>query len=256
MIIDAGEKDNMARFLSWRYGGFDKPWEFECAVISHPDSDHYKGFTEIFKIPNVRFKTVYHNGIVERKGNDSLGPKIPSGNLQYLTDIIRTHEDLLRLLADPANWKGKQYPTMLKTAIDNGKCSNFKMLGHEDGYMGDYGPDKDLRVELLGPVLEQVERDGQNKPLLRWFGDEGKTKNGHSVMLRLQYCNVSIMLGEDLNIPAEDFLMGYHTGLACPPAHQEEYPGLIEAARKVFQVDIAKTCHHGSSNFLLNLFRL
>ena len=38
MIIDAGEGDNMARFLNWRYGGFEKPWEFECAVLSHPDA--------------------------------------------------------------------------------------------------------------------------------------------------------------------------------------------------------------------------
>lgn len=244
-VIDAGEGDNMVRYLSWRYGGFDDPWQFEAAVISHPDSDHYGGFDKIFDQPNVTFKTVYHNGIVERKGKNSLGPKTTKGRPRYLTDIIYTKNDLKNLLSVTSRWKGKEYPTMLKKGLDGGKFSGFKMLSVEDGYMPGYGPDNDLTIGVLGPV---VERDN-NKPRLRYFGSVGKTKNGHSVVLRAQYHDVSLLLGGDLNIPAENLLLGYHTGLKAPPSSIEEHDALIEAAREVFQVDIAKSCHHGSSDF-------
>ena len=53
MVIDAGQGDNMKRFLRWRYGGFKEPWKFECAVISHPDADHYGGFDALFDEENI-----------------------------------------------------------------------------------------------------------------------------------------------------------------------------------------------------------
>jgi beta-lactamase superfamily II metal-dependent hydrolase len=246
MVIDAGEGDNMARFLNWRYGGFDNPWEFECAVISHPDSDHYKGFSNIFDKTNITFKTIYHNGIMERTGNDRLGPKTTSGIPRFLTDIIQNQSQLEQFLSKETNWKRKLYPTMLKKAIDNGACTNFKMLCVEDGYMEGYGPDRELTIKVLGPV---VKRDKQNKPQLQWLKSVSKTKNGHSVVLRLQYRDISLMLGGDLNIPAEELLLSYHTGLPCPAPDHEAHQVLVEAAREVFQVDIAKSCHHGSSDF-------
>jgi hypothetical protein len=57
-----------------------------CANSSEtpPDSDHYKGFDEILDETNVRIGTIYHNGIVERAGDDPLGPKADG----FLTDII------------------------------------------------------------------------------------------------------------------------------------------------------------------------
>jgi hypothetical protein len=65
MVIDAGEGGNMRAFLAARfqtYRGFD----FSAAVLTHPDSDHYYGFRELFADPKVGFGTVFHNGIVER----------------------------------------------------------------------------------------------------------------------------------------------------------------------------------------------
>jgi hypothetical protein len=45
-IIDAGQRDNMYRFLRWRFN-LAKPGkklpDFR-AIISHPDQDHWKGF--------------------------------------------------------------------------------------------------------------------------------------------------------------------------------------------------------------------
>ena len=247
MIIDAGVGDNMARFLKWRYGGFKKKWVFESAVISHPDSDHYKGFGELFKNPNVKFKTIYHNGIMERNGSQRLGPKTSSGSPRYLTDIIRTHKDMETFLADTSNYKkpNKQYPAMLKKVLDNEVCENIRMLCHKDGHMPGYGPEKELNIRVLAPLLE----GDDNAPRLRWINSTGKTKNGHSVVLKLQYRDVSLMLGGDLNIPAEEFLLEHYTGIPCPPKNFEQHQLLVEAARKTFQVDITKSCHHGSADF-------
>ena len=245
IVIDAGVGDNMARFLNWRYGGFDNPWEFEIGIISHPDADHYGGFDLIFDEPNVKFKTFFHNGIVERTGKNRLGPKTTSGRPPYLTDIIHTTDDIRQFLSVPERWQRREYPTMLHKGLTNGKFSEFKMLSNDDKYVPGYGPNNDLTMEVLGPIVEF----DNNKPRLRWFGNVGKTKNGHSIVLRVKYHNTSLLLGGDLNIPAENFLLSYHTGLDANPRSVEEYKTLVEAARSIFQVDIAKSCHHGSSDF-------
>ncbi len=246
MVIDAGVGDNMYRFLRWRYGRFETPWQFEAAVISHPDADHYKGFADVFGDPNVTFGTVYQNGIMERNGSDSLGAKTTSGQPRYLTDLVATTADLASFLADPSRWQKKQYPSMIEAASRGGKFAEYRMLSTADDYLPGYGPGGDLTVQVLGPVVEQT---AAGQPGLRWFGDVGKTKNGHSVVLRVQYRQVSLLLGGDLNIPAENLLLNHHTGLPAPAASAEEERRLVEAARRVFGVDIAKSCHHGSADF-------
>ena len=246
MIIDAGIGDNMYRFLRWRYGGFKKPWEFAAAVISHPDADHYAGFDPIFDDPKVTIKTIYHNGIMERSGKNSLGAKTKSGKPRYLTSLIQSTEDLRDFLSVPSRWKRKKYPTMIEKGLSNGKFNDYQMLTVENEYMPEYGKDDKLTIQLLGPV---VELDKNNKPRLRWYGSPSKTKNGHSIVLRLLYGNVRILLGGDLNIPSENLLLSYHTGLAAPPASVGEERLLLEAARRTFEVDIAKSCHHGSADF-------
>ena len=50
-------------------------------------------------------------------------------------------------------------------------------------------------------------------------------------------------------------LLAHHTGLESPPDSADDEQVLVEAARGVFQVDIAKSCHHGSSDFLSSYLR-
>ena len=174
MIIDAGEGDNMYRFLRWRFGKFNRKHEFEAAVISHPDADHYKGFNALFDDPNVSFKTVYHNGIMERKGKDSLGPKEKASRRTFLTDLVTNKTQLQAFLSTKSNWQStkngrtsfKQYPKMLNDALVNKSIGGFRMLSVEDGYLPDYGPDKEFSIQVLGPV---VERHGNSAARLRWL---------------------------------------------------------------------------------------
>ena len=258
MLIDAGQGDNFVRFLRWRYPQFAQERKFQAIVISHPDADHYAGFKELFGegCPNVKVGTIYHNGIIERaaeKDADTLGPRIKEDGVTYLTDVVRDQARLQELLSDPAVSKKKSYPTMLKEALECERVGDIRMLCEEDKHVPGYAPGQDafgVTIEVLGPV---VERDADGNRRLRWFGERSKigpTKNGHSVVLRLRYRNVSLLLGGDLNIPSEKLLLGHHTGgMTIPPETDEDRRLLVEAARKVFGVDVAKSCHHGSADF-------
>ena len=131
--------------------------------------------------------------------------------------------------------------------MTNGSFKKFEMLSAEDSHLAGYGPAKDLEIQVLGPVPETI---AGGRTGLRSFGSTGKTKNGHSVVLRLRYKDVSVLLGGDLNIPAERCLLEHHTGGLDPePSTPEDRHVLLTVARKVFQVDVAKSCHHGSADF-------
>ena len=243
LLIDAGQEDNMYRFLRWRYNRFQQPFTFEAAVISHPDQDHYKGFAPIFSDANLKFKNVFHNGIVERKGpkSQSLGPR----NAGYLTEVATTKAELSALVSDPAVNDGKQYPKLLFALLNSGKVGDARGLCTADQHLPSFAPGpSEFSIEILGPVRDQL----NGKDVLKWFNDVGLTKNGHSVALRLVYRNISVLLGGDLNTPAEHHLLRWATGYPMPPSEQDR-TAIIEGARQKFRSDVAKACHHGSADF-------
>lgn len=84
-----------------------------------------------------------------------------------------------------------------------------------------------LRLEVLAPFTEKV----KNKQMFRYWVDDGKTINGHSLVLKLTFGQCSFLFGGDLNTVSEKYLMAQY-GAANP-----------------FEVDVAKSCHHGSSDF-------
>lgn len=243
LLVDAGEQDNLYRFLRWRYGRFSRPFTFAAAVISHPDYDHYNGFAPIFEDPNVRFGALYHNGLVERTGSHPLGPRAGG----FVTDVVRTRQALEQLVSDPAARGGKPYPNLLHGLLSSGRVAQASAVSAADGHLPGFAAGQapsGLRIEVLGPVYDAA----AGAPRLPWFGDPGKTKNGHSVVLRLVYGDISVLLGGDLNIPAEHRLLTHYTGYAMPP-QEADRAAAIEGARKVFRSDVAKACHHGSADF-------
>ena len=170
--------------------------------------------------------------------------------------------------------RGSYYRKFLLNAY-NAKTSNNKrrfpkieMLSTAHGEMvGDrsYLPglspknndnNKSCVVKIIGPV---VERDANGNHRLRVFNKKpqektdtlhvGKTKNGHSILLKLTYNKVNILFGGDLNTPAEMFLLNHYTGLDVYNEGQVKTKDIIEKGRNVFGVDIAKACHHGSADF-------
>jgi beta-lactamase superfamily II metal-dependent hydrolase len=248
LVIDAGAGDNMLRFLKWRFSGFAKRFVFEAAILSHSDLDHYGGFQGLFDEPNVFFKSVYTNGFMERqttRDTDILGARVKHNGAQYITSLVTDLASLDAFLADSANFKGKKYPTMLKAARNAGKFADYRMLSVADRFVPGFSPgDSAVELELLGPILEDV--DGRKG--LRWFGDVGKTKNGHSVAVRVRYRGVTIFAGGDLNIPSESLLLKHHAGAAAFPVTEADRLALVDEARPKLSAHFAKACHHGSGD--------
>lgn len=249
LVIDAGARDNMFRFLSWRFNLRKNPERvkaIKAGIISHSDLDHYRGFRELFQSEQFTFDTVYHNGLVERAGDDLLGPAVSANGRSYVTDLIDDLATLQARLEDATFVGGKQYPKMLKAAIASGRVGNVQALAAGDGFLPGYGPDRELSIQVLAPVREAV---NGGSGLRTFDSDDGKTKNGHSVVLKLKYRDRTMLLGGDLNVPAEHYLLEHYSGIDPETVDEAEQEALLANARAVFNVDIAKACHHGSADF-------
>lgn len=261
-LIDAGESDNMYRFLKWRFNlkyAQAPPPPF-TVITSHSDIDHYKGFDHIFTPSNetrqtFRISKVYHNGLVELSGAEtsSLGTQVEADDgIEYITDLVDTNEDF-NARAALADSRDTYVRTLKKTTAPKESLR--------------YGKDKhiykkgNMTIEVLGPVPVKID----NKDALPVFKDKGKTKNGHSVMLMLKIGKLKIFLGGDLNTYSEDYILSEFGGddvvlikkelskTSLPQAERDEYlerlERVIEKSREKLQCDIAKSCHHGSSDF-------
>ena len=256
IIIDAGESQNMFNFVKWRFGKLKRRFDFHAAIVTHPDSDHYVGFQKLFSHENVGFENVYHNGLMERTGAELLGPSDPSDN--YLTDIIETQNEIETLYGDPIVRGGKYYPKLMFTAIESPRVGQIKMLGVGRGtveagktYLPEFAPADatETEIRVIGPVPEV---DGQGNTVMRWFGpkigstanDKGKTKNGHSVILKLKLKNFNLLFGGDLNRPAEDYLLRHYGQIAA----DQPLSDAIVAARDTLGAEMMKCCHHGASD--------
>jgi hypothetical protein len=187
---------------------------------------------------------------MERAVDGPFGPKLKAGNVSYIQDVITDFKSLKRFLSVEKNLGNKMYPNMLKGVLASGRVKEISGINNSDQYLPGYENDKKVKIQILGPYPEKI----GDTLCLRWFeSDGGKTKNGHSVICKLMYDNVKILLGGDLNIPAEKHLLKMHTGIDPDSKSPADRENLTARARAIFESDIAKACHHGSADFT-NLF--
>ncbi|KJS13627.1 MAG: hypothetical protein VR78_11120 [Hoeflea sp. BRH_c9] len=260
LVIDAGKEDHMRKFLDGRFKAYREGFNFHAAILSHPDSDHYNGFGRILSTEKITFKRLYHNGIVELnsdKGLSRLGGTRsgPGGVTDYLQKIVPDDATMRSLFAPSENRKNR-YASVIGKGIAKNNVGEFRMLGvnlgaKEDGrtWLPEFAPSsrRPYTIEVLGPWVEYP--FGPDNPSLRVFDkDLGKTKNGHSVLLRLQFGHFSVFFGGDLNRPAEMFLLQQYAGLAEWPSSKAERDAMVEAATQRLSSDVMKSCHHGSSD--------
>lgn len=254
IIIDAGEGDNMYRFLRWRFGKFAHKFTFESFVISHPDQDHYFGFKELLDHDKVHVETIYHNTIVEQVagGKSTLGEEKKINRTNYLTGLVQTMAELRTITNSAARRGGRPYPNMLKTAVDSGRVTDVVgLLASVDWqnprYLPGYAPqdNRGMTLKVLGPVPQEL---APGKFGLPKIGNTAVTKNGHSLVLLLEIGNIKILLGGDLNEPSQKYLLEHYTGLDPNPKSPTEMETLVAEGRKYFEIDIAKACHHGSAD--------
>lgn len=273
-IIDAGEKDNMYRFLRWRFhlSAAGKKLPTFHAVITHPDEDHYGGFELLLSKPpanqkrSLAFEKVYFNGIVQRAGS-TLGKTEEVGGINYLVEIAETDAALKEHLKGDS--KKSNYEKLLQGAVVNQNSIRFEFLFAEPPEQTFLYNDGALSIEVLAPVPEKVA--GQRA--LRWF-DEGstsisKTKNGHSVALMACMGNMKVFLSGDINAPAADYLMEQHSGINVATLRKSltgasalkaaeirsELEKAIGKCKKKFEAHVAKSCHHGSHDITNEFLR-
>jgi len=237
LIIDAGKTDNMIRYLTWRFNlksnsNAAKPFPVDI-VISHSDSDHYLGFSHVFKEKNLQVGKVYHNGLVERPGKDSLG-KVDG---EYITGIVNDTEEMKEIILDPANIKGdgSVYCKTLNESLKYKSDIIFKALSIDDEYVMGYDQtnkiaNKEFSIKILAPIRGTI----NGIQGLKTIKDLGKDKNGHSVILKIQYGNAKILLGGDVNEEFGKIIHDYYSN-----------NNRLDDLR----VDVAKACHHGSNHF-------
>ncbi|MFD2937705.1 ComEC/Rec2 family competence protein [Spirosoma flavum] len=266
-IIDAGEGDNMYRFLRWRFNLSQSGGQLPkfTAIISHPDEDHYKGLNLLLAQPpanqkrQIRFDEVFHNTIIQRAGS-TLGKSTSFNGVNYLSEFIDTQAKLVDVLGkDGAK---SNYEKLLKGSLNTFPNLSIKGIWKDMGQETLIYDDPLLRLEVLAPIPETIEVDGVKQKALRWFADDvGKTKNGHSVVLAARIGKMKILLGGDLNSKSADYLMSRYSGknvelvkkkIALSNDEQElvelrsELQEIINENRTYFQSEVAKACHHGS----------
>ncbi len=305
ILIDAGIGDNMFRFINWRYNlrgrkvvgvdgvkegdrGVRGPFAIDHLVMSHPDKDHYYGFQDLFECKKLSVRNVYHSGAVERPiseadkdpelryfSKDDLGGYAKNENGDYfLWDLVTSNNAMHQLIKDHKKSQ-KQYLQTLRKAIENNPQVKFIGLSADSGHIEGFGEDAKVELKLLGPLTEKVTRGATSRKCLLKLGNEGVTKNGHSVILQLRIGKLKVMLGGDLNTEAEDYLLQHYAqansapsklenrvyeikakgSSATPEEKQElaeaeaELQAIITKGRRFFQTDITKACHHGSHHF-------
>jgi len=237
ILVDAGEYDNMNRYLSWRFNLYRKknplPFPFEV-VISHSDKDHYRGFDYIFKNDKIKIDNIYHNGIVERPGEAHAFGTVKDG---FITSLVTDTQQMLDIITDKNKRKGKRsmYAKTLYGVLKHNPDVRFKSLSLDDAYLDNFeatntANDKAFNIELLGPITQKK----NNKDVLVSINNAGKDKNGHSVLLKLIYDKVRILLGGDVNTEFGELIY----------QHFEKKNQLDRLV-----MDVAKACHHGSNHF-------
>ncbi len=322
ILIDAGEGigfngqggDNMTRFINWRYNlrnrkvkGVDgikrndpqgnDPFEIKYAIASHPDLDHYYGFDGIFGNSKLKISNVYHNGIVERNNKGvakhqwlwDLGESYPKGkghNTYHLWDTVISDKEMKAVITDPKNSRKKYVSTLLKAYVNN-KRVKYKFLSVNDKYLDHFNDKNKLTIEVLAPFTEDIRNGGKTRPCLVKLGNEGETKNGHSIVLKFCIGKLKVLLGGDLNKKSQDYIARKYSGIDTTLSELEKtirtiriklsdknlgqtkkdklkhdideaekmQELIISKTRRVFESDIAKACHHGASDVLDSFLR-
>ncbi len=225
ILVDGGMNRRALGFLVWLYRLDDpsKTVDIDLMVLSHADGDHIDGLIPIVRHPQINVKRIIHSGIATFRGgiyDRSIGD-LDAGKSFLLT----LHDGISELNAGELS---NTFCDWRQVIIDE-QC-RYGAVNKTTGII-DIG-DSAVELEVLGPCCDTMP-DGSDA--LRWF-DSGNDKhsrtiNGHSVVLRLKYSDVSILMTGDLNIKGAEFLLNFPEITSKMSAH------------------ILKAPHHGSHEF-------
>jgi hypothetical protein len=235
-------------------------------VVTHGDADHFEGLAALAaaathptprKRIHAQIARCFHNGLVKKpekvpdgaggrrtlKERERFGDPVADGGEHYVVDLVddprtaanpngpftRWGQALDRMLAPPAIAAGVQ------TAAGESLPVLRRLRAGDDAALRTF-LDEGLSFQVLGPVESSI--GGQ--PALEVLRNPkhkqsaSHTINGHSVVLRLTFGKVRMLLGGDLNISGSEKLLAHARGRDVATSLQSE---------------ILKVPHHGSHEF-------
>lgn len=249
-VVDAGiankeqmTKKGAANFIRWKFqedlgrNGVS----LKNVIVTHPDFDHYGGMQDLLsgtlydgRTFPVEIANFWHSGMGRFAKDPKLGKSV-TGSVADLPSpdygFDSQGEFITELLDDKASFAEPKRPfesTFAQLAsLVASVPQNVNRLTHATRFLPGYEPGTSpVAIHVLGPILEEVSSEGFG---LRKMSSESLTRNGHSVVLRIDYDKARILLTGDLNTASQRLLLSYH------PIQD-------------FTVDVAKGCHHGSDD--------
>jgi hypothetical protein len=264
MLVDGGPPHDWsnsgkiaADFLYWKmfvdqswkneFGFRTGPFVLDAVVCTHPDYDHYGGLAELTKAvrdKTLEFGAIYHCGLARFGGPggesmSQLGPLVngATGSERFVATLLEGFDDV-EAYGQPTPSRAwtlaGSYGEWLEDlrGLQGSGVGELRRVCERTGHLPGFDPaSSEVAVRVLGPIEEA----SGGKPALRYLDAfsarkaPSLTRNGHSVVLRLDYRGIRILLTGDLNFRSQALLL-------------ENVP----AAE--FESHVVKACHHGSED--------
>lgn len=240
ILVDGGENKLAARYLAARFRAetaAGRNVHFDAVIVTHGDADHFDGLSTLVldaanetregKRIRVSTSRVFHNGLVKRRSSlperEMLGPPIDVGGVPHVALV-----DDPRSITD-ANRPFQRWQTALAELATREPLEVARLDATATKYFDFLG---DVKVDVLGPRVVPLQDGTPGLPLLSHTEggtavSAARTINGHSVVLRIGYGNVSVLLTGDLNAEMQDELVDRNAML---------------------RADVLKVPHHGSDD--------
>lgn len=235
-----------ADFVDWKFAkdyGL-RTIALDALISSHNDEDHYGGLSDLLDAAQsdeldaraVTVEAFFHAGVSwwkDAAGERTLGRREAVAGTPHLVDLLEDRNSaLIGLDAQSARPLQGEWAAFLRRVADarrsDGEFTPFTRLSDEIPYLPGFGPDEgDVEIRVLAPI----EQDVGGVPGLQSLGADSKNTNGHSVMLRVDFGRTRTLLTGDLNKAAQQRILNEMVG-----------------SRLDLQCDVAKACHHGSSD--------
>lgn len=231
ILIDGGRGNEAFQFLVWKYRldlPFADPVDLDLMVVTHTDDDHLAGLVSILAHPLIQVREIVHSGIAKYGSgfNTELGDTVSQGQNRFL---VTRHDGIADL--DGADLKGVM--NQWRDAVVGEQGLIYRAVDSSTGMINVGDPAVTLNV--LGPRL--VNLSGQAAPVYPWLGSPAHTVNGHSVVIRLNFQNVRVLLPGDISDRGARHLM--------------QDPNF----RSEVDAHVFKAPHHGSHEFNLDFLK-
>lgn len=263
ILIDGGNGNEAFQFLVWKYRlDLDDavPVEIDLMVLSHADEDHIRGLVPVIRHPLIQIKEIVHSGIAKYADghfNTNLGEKVET---EQGSMLVTRHDGIAELVNQNL---GENMAAWCDAIISEGGI-HYRAVDSRTGRI-DVG-DPSLNLTVLGPRL--IDLAGHSEPVYPWLSSASKTINGHSVVLRLDYRNVRILLPGDINFKGSLHLLsddnfaiqaGAHVFKAPHHGSHDFHPGFLQAVKpQISVISSGETPDHGHprANFMGTLGKM